>query len=63
MTVKPMPAAFFGHGSPMNALENNVYTDAWRDFGSEVPRPRSILVISAHWNVAVTWADQQFVEY
>ena len=39
-----MPAAFFGHGSPMNALEHNRYTEAWRAFGAGVPRPRAILV-------------------
>jgi len=44
-----MPAAFFGHGSPMNALEHNRYTEAWRAFGQGVPRPRAILVVSAHW--------------
>ncbi len=46
-----MPAAFFGHGSPMNALEHNRYTEAWRAFGEDVPRPRAILVISAHWYI------------
>src|SRR4051794_2679222 len=49
-----MPAAFFGHGNPMNALETNRYTSAWRAFGGAVPRPRAILVISAHWYVNVT---------
>ncbi len=49
-----MPAAFFGHGSPMNALEVNRYTAAWRAFGQAVPRPRAILVISAHWYVNAT---------
>jgi 4,5-DOPA dioxygenase extradiol len=49
-----MPAAFLGHGSPMNALENNRYTDAWRSFGATVPKPRAILVVSAHWFVNVT---------
>lgn len=44
-----MPAVFFGHGSPMNALEQNRYTDAWREFGASVPTPRAILVVSAHW--------------
>ena len=48
-----MPAAFFGHGSPMNALERNRYTEAWRAFGRSVPRPRAILVVSAHWYVNV----------
>jgi len=46
-----MPAAFFGHGSPMNALEHNRYTEAWRAFGADVPRPRAILVVSAHWYI------------
>jgi 4,5-DOPA dioxygenase extradiol len=46
-----MPAAFFGHGNPMNALDHNRYTEAWRDFGAGVPRPRAILVVSAHWYV------------
>jgi len=49
MTSETMPAAFLGHGSPMNALEHNGYTDAWRAFGNSSPRPRAILVISAHW--------------
>jgi 4,5-DOPA dioxygenase extradiol len=46
-----VPAAFFGHGTPMNALDRNRYTDAWRAFGAEVPRPRAILVVSAHWYI------------
>ena len=49
-----MPAAFFGHGNPMNALEINRYTAAWRAFGRSVPRPRAILVISAHWYINAT---------
>jgi 4,5-DOPA dioxygenase extradiol len=53
-TTKPMPAAFIGHGSPMNALETNRYTTAWRMFGQTVPRPRAILVVSAHWHVNAT---------
>ena len=46
-----MPAAFFGHGNPMNALDHNRYTEAWRQFGASVPRPRAILIVSAHWFV------------
>jgi 4,5-DOPA dioxygenase extradiol len=46
-----MPAAFIGHGSPMNALERNRYTAAWSEFGASIPRPRAVLVISAHWYV------------
>jgi 4,5-DOPA dioxygenase extradiol len=49
-----MPAGFFGHGNPMNALEVNRYTQAWRSFGTSVPRPRAILVVSAHWYTHVT---------
>jgi 4,5-DOPA dioxygenase extradiol len=49
-----MPAVFLGHGSPMNALERNRYSDAWRTFGASVPRPRAILVVSAHWYVNTT---------
>jgi 4,5-DOPA dioxygenase extradiol len=49
-----MPAAFIGHGSPMNALELNRYTAAWREFGRSVPRPRAILAISAHWYINAT---------
>lgn len=52
--VPLMPAAFLGHGSPMNALERNRYTQAWRAFGASVPRPRAILCVSAHWYVNVT---------
>lgn len=49
-----MPAAFVGHGSPMNALELNRYTSAWRAFGRAVPRPRALLVVSAHWYINAT---------
>jgi 4,5-DOPA dioxygenase extradiol len=49
-----MPAAFIGHGSPLNALEHNRYTDAWHSLGAAVPKPRAILVISAHWYIGAT---------
>jgi 4,5-DOPA dioxygenase extradiol len=52
--TRVMPAAFFGHGNPMNALEVNRYTAAWRAYGKAVPRPRAILVISAHWYINAT---------
>jgi 4,5-DOPA dioxygenase extradiol len=52
--VDVLPAAFIGHGSPMNALEVNRYTSAWKDFGEAVSRPRAILVISAHWYINAT---------
>jgi 4,5-DOPA dioxygenase extradiol len=44
-----MPAVFLGHGSPMNALETNDFTRAWRDIGARMPRPKAILCVSAHW--------------
>ncbi|MGZ6887116.1 MAG: 4,5-DOPA-extradiol-dioxygenase [Acidimicrobiia bacterium] len=46
-----MPAAFLGHGTPMNALDHNRYTEAWGSFGAAIPRPRAILVVSAHWYI------------
>jgi 4,5-DOPA dioxygenase extradiol len=49
-----MPAAFLGHGNPMNALDDNRYTRAWKAFGEAVPRPRAILVVSAHWYINAT---------
>ena len=50
----PAPAAFIGHGSPMNTLESNRYTRVWRALGEAVPRPRAVLVVSAHWYVGLT---------
>lgn len=49
-----MPALFIGHGSPMNTLERNGYTDAWRALGQRLPRPRALLVVSAHWYFGAT---------
>ena len=54
MAPQPTPAVFFGHGSPMNALERNRYTEAWRSFGRSIPRPRAILMVSAHWYINAT---------
>jgi len=48
-TIARMPAAFIGHGSPMNTLETNRFTSAWRRLGASLPRPRAILCVSAHW--------------
>jgi 4,5-DOPA dioxygenase extradiol len=44
-----MPALFFGHGNPMNALSRNQYTEAWETIGTSFPRPKAILCISAHY--------------
>ena len=49
-----MPALFIGHGSPMNTLEVNGYTEQWRRLGRALPRPRAILVVSAHWFIGAT---------
>ncbi|EMH4163919.1 4,5-DOPA dioxygenase extradiol [Pluralibacter gergoviae] len=49
MSTSRMPALFIGHGSPMNALEDNIYTRAWRQLGDTLPRPKAIVVVSAHW--------------
>jgi 4,5-DOPA dioxygenase extradiol len=49
-----MPAAFIGHGSPMNALESNHYTATWEALGARMPRPRAILAVSAHWFINAT---------
>jgi len=56
-----MPAVFFGHGSPMNTLADNRFTQAWAGIGSATPTPRAILAISAHWltrGTAVTAMEQ-----
>lgn len=49
-----MPAVFFGHGNPMNALLKNSYTDGWAAIGSQLPRPKAMLAISAHWYIPAT---------
>lgn len=53
-TSSIMPAAFLGHGSPVNTLEDNRFTRSWRALGTVVPTPRAVLVVSAHWYTAVT---------
>lgn len=49
-----LPAIFFGHGNPLNAIANNIYTHAWKQIGQNIARPRAILAISAHWFVPKT---------
>ena len=51
---KTMPAIFLGHGNPMNTLERNVWTDGWSAIGKEIPKPESVLAVSAHWYVPYT---------
>ena len=50
-----MPVVFAGHGSPMNAIEDNAFSRAWAELGESLPRPKAILCISAHWQTTGTW--------
>ncbi len=50
-----MPVLFLGHGSPMNAIEDNAWSRAWRALGERLPRPRAILCVSAHWETPGPW--------
>jgi 4,5-DOPA dioxygenase extradiol len=50
-----MPVLFLGHGSPMNAIEENEFVDGWREVGKSIPRPTGILCISAHWETKGTF--------
>jgi len=52
--MSAMPALFIGHGSPMNTIERNGFTEAWRALGQRLPRPRALLVVSAHWFFGAT---------
>jgi len=49
-----MPALFIGHGSPLNTLEHNGFTDSWHEIGRQLPKARAILVVSAHWFFGAT---------
>lgn len=49
-----MPAIFFGHGSPMNAIELNEFSQTWRNIVKNIPTPNAILCISAHWETKGT---------
>jgi len=50
-----MPVLFVGHGSPMNAIEENEFVEGWRNLGQTLPRPKAILVVSAHWETRGTY--------
>ncbi|EKT60056.1 4,5-DOPA dioxygenase extradiol [Providencia sneebia] len=61
MLAKKLPALFIGHGSPMNAVSDNPYTQEWEVLGKSLPKPTLILMISAHWytrGIAVTAMTQ-----
>ncbi|PJE43709.1 MAG: 4,5-DOPA dioxygenase extradiol [Flavobacterium sp.] len=44
-----MPVLFIGHGSPMNGIEDNAFSKTWVKLGAEIPKPKAVLVVSAHW--------------
>ncbi|WP_374670170.1 4,5-DOPA dioxygenase extradiol [Flavobacterium sp. NRK F7] len=44
-----MPVLFIGHGSPMNAIEDNEFSKRWQQMGQEIPKPKAVIVVSAHW--------------
>lgn len=52
---KEMPVMFVGHGSPMNAIEENEFVAGWRNAGKSIPKPNAILCISAHWETKGTF--------
>ena len=47
--MSKMPVLFVGHGSPMNAIEDNQYTKSWKSIAERIPKPGVILSVSAHW--------------
>jgi 4,5-DOPA dioxygenase extradiol len=49
-----MPAIFFGHGNPMNAIVENEYSKQWTRIGEQLPRPKAVLCVSAHWYLPAT---------
>jgi len=54
MSGSPMPAVFFGHGNPMNAIRENAWTRSWAAIGAALPRPKAVLCVSAHWYLPAT---------
>ena len=53
--TEPMPVLFLGHGSPMNAIEENEFVQGFRNVGKEIPKPNAVLCISAHWETKGTY--------
>lgn len=52
--TEKMPIIFLGHGSPMNAIEENDFVNGWRKIGQSIPKPTAIICISAHWETSGT---------
>lgn len=44
-----MPLLFLGHGSPMNGIEDNAFSQSWKQLAKDIPTPKAVLVVSAHW--------------
>lgn len=53
--TEKMPVLFLGHGSPMNAIEENEFVAGFRAMGKDIPKPKAILVVSAHWETKGTF--------
>ena len=53
-TTDKMPVLFLGHGSPMNAIEENIFVEGWKNIGKTIPKPNAIICISAHWETKGT---------
>lgn len=54
-----MPVLFVGHGSPMNAIQDNAFSNSWKQLGRQIPKPKAILCLSAHW---VTRGETRFTD-
>lgn len=54
-TIEQMPVLFLGHGSPMNAIEENEFVTGFRTIGKTIPQPNAILCVSAHWQTKGTF--------
>src|SRR5689334_10253228 len=57
--TESMPAIFFGHGNPMNAVQSNQWTKAWATIGNTIPKPQAIVCVSAHWYLSATLVSGQ----
>jgi 4,5-DOPA dioxygenase extradiol len=57
-TSTPIPALFIGHGSPMNGIENNEFSNSWKNLSKEIPEPKAIICISAHWLTRGTYVTE-----
>jgi 4,5-DOPA dioxygenase extradiol len=57
--TETMPAIFFGHGNPMNALAQNEWTQEWAAIGESLPRPKAVVCVSAHWYLPATLVTAQ----